>query len=105
MSENFEYEPQHDDENSAQVYPFPQRGDADDDGLDIPNWVNAGPPAGDAVSLAEAATRVVAGVIVADQDATPATWKAWRVTKRGWRWLNGAIRFVLAHRATRFGAR
>lgn len=81
------------DSAEATVYRFPQRDavpadDGDDDG-----------------DQEQAAAQVVSGVVLDRADATPLLWKAGRNAARYYRQAVTAVRWLLAHRATKFGAR
>jgi DNA segregation ATPase FtsK/SpoIIIE, S-DNA-T family len=104
MSESFQTYPgsgpDPEAENAGgQVVPFPVRpSQPDQDAEADQSQAATGTPTADA-------DQVIEGVIVGAQDATPALWKAWRQSKRAARSAKTVLRWLLAHRATRFGAR
>ncbi|GAA1954666.1 FtsK/SpoIIIE domain-containing protein [Catenulispora subtropica] len=100
MTETYEhdnYEPK-----GARVIAFPTRGADGDDGLGVPDWVNADQTAAGGLRLSEAATdsHVIEGVIV-DRTAGPS--RAQRRIRR--RQQLGAARAALSHPAVRGGGR
>ncbi|WP_228562104.1 hypothetical protein [Catenulispora rubra] len=90
------------EQDDAQIITFPTRGDAGDDGLGVPDWVNADRPAADGPSLSESATnsRIIEGVIVSP---TSGPSRAQRRARR--RRQLTAARAALTHPAVRGSGR
>ncbi|MFL6110528.1 MAG: ATP-binding protein [Catenulispora sp.] len=90
------------EQDGAQIISFPQRGEADDDGLGVPDWVNADQPADNGPSLSESATNshIIEGVIVSP---TAGPSRAQRRARR--RRQLSAARAALTHPAVRGSGR
>src|SRR5690349_14494601 len=111
MSENYEHDASGADEPDwfeSNVVPFPARPSwIGPDGNPTQEWIEDYDRRHGVTAALEAqdGPRVVEGVVVNRADATPVTWKAWRAGRRAYRAAVVALRWLLAHRATRFGAR